>query len=107
MHKLVYLLVSTGSGPRSSAYGGVPIAGLALCAEVGGSIIFVAFLEFTGFHLNAPGIFRSFCGSQVCPNWGGNHLCGLMPYVVALVGLPRLHGCYACLVNWAKGALQG
>ena len=30
----------------------------------------------------------------------------MMPYMPALVGQPSLHGYYACMVYWNKGALQ-
>ena len=52
--------------PFNVGYAGVPIAGHALWAEIGGSIIFVAYWEFTGrlqstpisgFHSNALGKF--------------------------------------------------
>ena len=42
---LVYTLYGQGSG-----YAGVPAAGNALWAEVGGGIIFVALREFSGLH---------------------------------------------------------
>ena len=35
--------------------------------------------------------------------WG--QLCKLKPYVLAVVGRPSLHGYYACMVYWNKGAL--
>ena len=41
--------------------------------------------------------------------WNGllflrGHLCTLKPYVLALVGRPSLHGYYACMFYWVKGA---
>ena len=35
--------------------------------------------------------------------WG--HFLGWKPYMLALVGQPSLHGYYACMVFWDKGAL--
>ena len=46
---LVYSLLRTGLG-----YAGVPIAGHALWAEVGGGIIFVAFGQFSSLHKTSP-----------------------------------------------------
>ena len=86
----------------------MPTAGHARCAEVVGGVIFVAFSEFTGFHPNAPGKIvngvanRSIISSVVVTTL---MLCCMYLYVLALVRLPSLHGCYACTVYWAKGAL--
>ena len=35
------------------------------------------------------------------------HYIGKMPVMLALVRQRSLHGYYACMVNWAKGALRG
>ena len=42
---------------QDSGYGGVPIAGHAHGAEVGGSIICVTLGDFTGLHKSAPYVF--------------------------------------------------
>ena len=49
---------STPSYVQDSGYGGVPIAGHALRAEVGGGIICVTLGEFTGMYKSAPHVFR-------------------------------------------------
>ena len=85
---LVYPSCVQGSG-----YVGVPIAGHAHWAEVGGGIFFVTYGEFTGLHKKMP---ISFLGSEC-------HLIGIMPHMLASVGQPILHGCYACMVFSAEG----
>ena len=42
-------------------------------------------------------------GSGLCFSWG--HFFGSKPYMLALVRQPSLHGYYACMVFWNKGAL--
>ena len=42
-------------------------------------------------------------GDELCNCWG--HFSGWKPYMPALVGQPSLHGDYACMVYWNKGAL--
>ena len=42
-------------------------------------------------------------GNWVYFSWG--YFLGLKPYMPALVGQPSLHGYYACMVFWNKGAL--
>ena len=80
---------------QDSGYEGVPVAGHALWAEVGGSIICVIVGEFTGLHRSAP---------YVC--WEVESV----PVVLCRKCWPQrktsLHGCYACVVCWAKGGMS-
>ena len=57
-------LLVTSSCVQGSGYAGVPIAGHARWAEVGGGIIFVTYWEFTGLHKIYYFIFQ---GKEVIP----------------------------------------
>ena len=61
---------------QDSGYGGVPIAGHAHWAEVGGGIICATLGEFTGLHKRVLGFFQV---------GGSDPICG-MPYMLALGG---------------------
>ena len=74
---LVYLLTYRTPGNE-----GVPIAGHALWAEVGGGIVCVTLGEFTGLHESAPCVFRL--------------MDYVMPYVLAFPRQPSLQDYYAC-----------
>ena len=77
-------------------YFGVPPAGHALRAEVGGSITFVTSGENSSkFIKTVYKIFGIYGGFLI---W--------KPYMLASVGQPSLHGYYACMVYWNKGALR-
>ena len=66
---------------QDSAYGGVPIAGYALWAEVGGGIICVTLGEFTGLHKKVPQNDRG----------GGSNSIFQSCTWLASAGLPSLH----------------
>ena len=69
-----------------SGYGGVPIAGHALWAEVGGGILCVTLGEFTGLHKSVP--------------WMWCHMC--QPLRDSLVPLVMMHVWYF----WLRGILE-
>ena len=72
----------------------MPPAGHALWAEVGGGITFVTSGKNTSKFIKVAFIYvGSFFGFFM---WE--------PYMLALVGQPSLHGYYACMVYWNKGA---
>ena len=77
---------------QDSGYGGVPIAGHVLWAEVCGGILCVTLGSFL------------VC-SKMCSFFqgGGSDPICMVPYMLALAGQPSLHGYYACVVFWAKG----
>ena len=70
---------------QSSDYAGVPIAGHAHWAEVGGGIIFVTHREFTGLHKSSHIIF-----------WKMEVISSKMPHMLVLAGQPTLCGYCAC-----------
>ena len=74
-------------------YGGVPFAGHAFWAEVGGDISFVTLEEFLGSLQKSAFMFH----------WGWRDSGKLMLYMLALVGQPSLRGRDACMVFRAKG----
>ena len=76
-------------------YSGVPPAGHALWAEVGGGITFVTSGENTQKSIMLPVCILGVLGDFV---W--------KPYMLVLVGQPSLHGYYACMVYWKKEALR-
>ena len=41
-----------------------------------------------------------------CHDWFKDIFINGKPYMLALVGRPSLHGNYACMVYWTKGALR-
>ena len=69
------------------------LAGHALWAVVGGGILCVTLGELSGLHKNVP-IFQG----------GGSGPTDMVPYMLASAGQPSLHGYYACMVLWVKGA---
>ena len=71
----------------------MPPAGHALWAEVGGGITFVTSGENTKKNINC-----------LLVSLGTVGIYDVEPYM--LVGQPSLHGSYACMVYWAKGALR-
>ena len=71
----------------------MPPAGHALWAEVGGGITFVTSGGILKNHKTAY--------MYLWEQWED-----VGAYMLALVGQPSLHGNYACMVYWAKGALR-
>ena len=50
--------------------------------------------------------------TRTCACWEDEHQCSIyyccmLPYVLASVSLPSLHGYHVCMVNWANGGLWG
>ena len=88
---LLVSLLCTGLG-----FIGVPPAGHALWAEVGGSITFVTSGE------NCLTVHKTAC------MYLGIHgrFMKLEPFMLPLAGQPSLHGYDACMVYWTKGALR-
>ena len=91
--KILVLLVCC---VQDLGYVGVPPAGHALWAEVGGGITFVTSREnasqFMKRSVSILGFFRDFIDGE--------------PYMLASAGQPSLHGNEACMVYWTKGALR-
>ena len=83
-------------------YAGVPIAGHALWSEVGGGIIFVAFWEFAGCPFKVLAGKMIVTMGVVCRDESSNIYSLMLPWKLAFVRFPSLHGCY-----WASGALRG
>ena len=81
------------------SHAGVPFAGHALWAEVGGGILFVVLWEF----IRKPEKCANACGRD----WGSKGYCCIMLYMLVLVRLPSLHDYDACMVFWfTLGKLQ-
>ena len=85
----------TPSCVQYSGYEGA-IAGHALRAEVGGGTICLTLGEVHWFAQKCA----------LCILGDGSKSIYVMPYMPALAGLHSLHGYYACMVCWVKGAFR-
>ena len=85
----------TPSCPQDLGYAGVPIAGHALCAELGALSSWSS-----GVHW-----FLRKCVWKIRKS--SLYYVGVMLYMLASMRSPSLHGYHACMVFWFDGALQG
>ena len=86
---------------------GVPVAEHADWAEAGGRHDLRSLLGVHWVPLKCAREGTDNCDGGICRNWfdSGNYC--VLPYVPALISMPSLHGYYACMVHWNRGALQG